>query len=84
MAERQNVTPPQLTVHPSPAPPLDAADALAVSDAKGDHHHPRPEILRSAIEVAVVAVARLRTALGPHAGPVRTVPKRGHRLMVSA
>ncbi|MFC1402897.1 MULTISPECIES: uroporphyrinogen-III synthase [Streptacidiphilus] len=49
----------------------------------------RAELLRrvwvgiSADEHAVeAAVARLRTALGPHAALVRTVPKRGYRLAV--
>ena len=50
----------------------------------------RAELLRrvwvgiSADEHAVeAAVARLRTALGPHAALVRTVPKRGYRLAVA-
>ncbi|MFF7403112.1 uroporphyrinogen-III synthase [Streptomyces murinus] len=71
-------------------PPVLAALLRALADRPG-HVVGRTELLRRvwladrADEHAVeAAVARLRTALGPHAGLVRTVPKRGYRLAVGS
>ncbi|MFR9787823.1 uroporphyrinogen-III synthase [Streptomyces sp. MB22_4] len=70
-------------------PPVLAAVLRALSDQPG-HVLSRAELLRRvwladrADEHAVeAAVARLRAALGPHSGLIRTVPKRGYRLAVA-
>jgi uroporphyrinogen-III synthase len=74
---------------PVTLPPVLAALLRALADRPG-HVLGRAELLRrvwpfaDADEHAVdAAVARLRAALGPHAGLVRTVPKRGYRLAVA-
>ncbi|OIK24982.1 uroporphyrinogen-III synthase [Streptomyces malaysiense] len=71
-------------------PPVLAALLRALADRPG-HVLSRAELLRRvwladrADEHAVeAAIARLRTALGPHSGLVRTVSKRGYRLAVAA
>ncbi|WP_338933041.1 uroporphyrinogen-III synthase [Streptomyces netropsis] len=69
-------------------PPLLAAVLRALAERHG-HVLSRGELLRRAWPDAAradehaveVAVARLRSALGPHADLVRTVPKRGYRLV---
>ncbi|MFC1411400.1 uroporphyrinogen-III synthase [Streptacidiphilus sp. N1-12] len=70
--------------------PIQAALLRALSDRPG-HVLSRVELLRrvwvgsSADEHAVeVAVARLRAVLGPYAGLVHTVPKRGYRLALTS
>nr|WP_285552103.1 uroporphyrinogen-III synthase [Streptomyces hygroscopicus] len=70
-------------------PPVLAAVLRALSDQPG-HVLSRAELLRRVWladrtdEHAVeAAVARLRAALGPHSGLIRTVPKRGYRLAVA-